>query len=99
MVMTSRRGSEAKRSSSSRLERRIGRADHVLIEVDVRAGHEPRFVGCEKGAGARDLLGIEQATEGPALDRLLEPTVLGAVIGLHDPVLARRRHPADVEAV
>ena len=63
MVMTSRRGSAAKRGSGSRLERRIGCADDVLIEVDVRAGHQPGFVGAEKGAGARDFLRVDEPAE------------------------------------
>ena len=44
-------------------------------------------------------LGSSRRPKGLVFDRRLEPPVLGAVIGLHDPVLARRRHPADVEAV
>ena len=53
----------------------------------------------EKGAGAGDFLRIDEPSERLRLDGLFEPSVLGAVIGLHDAVLARRRHPADVEAV
>ena len=51
------------------------------------------------GAGARHFLRIDEPPERPRLHRLLEPPVLGAVVGLHDAVLARGRHPADVEAV
>ena len=48
---------------------------------------------------AGDLVGLEQAAERPALLGCLQPAVLGAVIGLHDAVLARRVHPADGQPV
>ena len=69
MVMTSRSGSGSRREDSaigrysSGLERRIAGADDVLVEVDVRAGHQAGFVGGEIGAGARDFLRIDQAAE------------------------------------
>ena len=48
---------------------------------------------------AGDLVGLEQAAERPALLGSLQPAVLGAVIGLHDAVFARRVHPADGQPV
>src|SRR5882757_7386580 len=98
MVMTSRRGSEAKRGSGSRLNRRVAGSDDVLVKVDIRPGHKPRLVGAEIGAGARHFLRVDQASKRPVLDGLVEPTVLRAVVALLDGVLSRRRHPADVEA-
>src|SRR5271166_3391630 len=99
MVMMSRRGSDTGEPFRSGLDRRVACADDVLVEIDVGAGHQPGFVRSEIGAGAGDLLRIDEPSERLRLRCGFEPTVLGAMIGLHDSVLARRRHPADVEAI
>jgi hypothetical protein len=70
-----------------------------LIEIDVGAGHQPQFVGGEVGRGAGDLVGVDQSTKGLLGGGGVEPSVGGPMIGPHDAILARRRHPADIQPV
>ena len=52
-----------------------------LIEIDHRAGHQPRFGAAQEGAGAGDLVRLDEASEGLLGGGLLEPAVGGAVDG------------------
>src|SRR5208282_4834397 len=63
MVMMSRRGSDTGEPFRSGLDRRVACADDVLVEIDVGAGHQPGFVRSEIGAGAGDLLRIDEPSE------------------------------------
>src|SRR5689334_1878955 len=74
-------------------------AEHRLIEVDDRSGHEAGLLAGEVSYGARHFLHFDQAPKRQTLFSGGFPAVLRAVISAHDAVLSRRIHPTDVEAV
>jgi len=74
-------------------------ADHALVEVDNRAGHQAGAFGKEESGNFRDLRRLHEAAERLLFLGFGEPVVAGVVEFLLDRVLARAVHPADVEAV
>src|SRR5579863_6941208 len=83
--------------------RRLGRAliaaKNRLVEIDDGAGHHAGFLAGQITHGPRHFVGLDHPPEGQSGLGLGAPTLGGTMKGLHDPILSRRIHPADTQAV